>query len=80
MKICIQDHANDRVIVTDLPAYLADANPDEAMSAIYDALGLSADDCLYQWGNLTLETAPLDSLTQNFEEDARAALAEAQDE
>lgn len=55
-KITILDHEHDRVIVAEVPSYLAESQrePDDIAQAIYDALGLSSSNTEYMMGNFNV--------------------------
>lgn len=95
MKIAIFDHDFNRVIVAEVPAYLADADrsSDDIAQAVFDALGISSD-TEYMIGEFDAYTdlavlnggkgygdnvRRLDEYTANFQEDALASLEESAD-
>lgn len=91
MKIAIHDQENNRAIIAQVPDYLADADApsDDIAEAIMTALGLSSGSCEYMIGEFQAHMDgatynenktgmyKLDELTQNFKDDALAALADA---
>jgi len=88
MKIAILDHQYSRMIVAQVPTYLAemDRSSDDIAQAIFDALGIS--DAEYMIGEFDARVDvdtynengtgmhKLDELTQNFKEDALLSLEE----
>lgn len=87
-------YGNGRVIVAEVPQYLADANrsSDDIAQAIFDALGISSDNVNYIIGefealfDLNLINSnrfkgyiKLEDITQNFKEDALASLKDSQE-
>lgn len=82
MKISIHDYANNRVIISNVPHYLSEANisSDDIALTILIALGLKEDECDYMICDFEVENIlSLEQLTQNFKEDALEALAELAD-
>ena len=91
MKIAIHDHEQNRAIIAQVPDYLADLDrsSDDIAEAIITALGLSSGSCEYMIGEFQAHMDgatynedktgmyKLDELTQNFKDDALAALADA---
>ena len=86
MNIAILDQDNGRVILAQVPHYLADANAssDDIASAIFIALGISTD-TEYMIGNFETVLADhnadsnrdargIELLTQDFKDDALEAL------
>lgn len=88
MKIAILDQTNGRAIIAQVPAYLADLDRsgDDIAEAIFEALGLSVNDCEYMIGefdarvcNATINENGamiygIEDFTQDFKEDALAVL------
>lgn len=88
MKISINDYANNRVIIAEVPEYITSVTTEgeEIADAIFNALGFNSDECDYMIGDfnvnadLSLMDQPIDSLedlSQNFKEDALLALGDA---
>lgn len=92
MFIAIHDYENDRAIIAEVPQYLADADrsSEDIADAILSALGLSSSNTEYMIGNFKVwvdheaRNSPtaihrLEELTQDFKEDALAALEESKE-
>lgn len=92
MQISIHDYENNRLIIGRVPSYLADADrsSDDIAQAILTALGLSEGSSEYMVGEFEVvladhnadsnrEARGIELLTQNFKEDALAALEDTKD-